>query len=101
MAAGCLVSFNCKAYHFEHNFGHGQQYLALVLLLLNLLAFLVHTALDLCDTLYQAVRANLATRLTFFNDLRALTRYFDFASWRALLTFMKTQLELAADASAP
>ena len=39
-------------YHLEHNFGHGKQCLAMILVLLNLLAFLVHTILDLCDPIY-------------------------------------------------
>jgi hypothetical protein len=81
-------------YHLEHNFGHGQQYLALVLVLLNLLAFLYHTVLDLCDELYRRVRTELGRRQTFFTDLQALTRYLYFASWQALITFMATQLEL-------
>jgi hypothetical protein len=86
-------------YHLEHNFGHGQHYLAMILVLLNLLAFLVHTALDLCDALYRRVRTELATRMTFFNDIRTLTRYCSFESWSALLTFMATQLELDIDSS--
>lgn len=84
-------------YHLEHNFGHGHQYLAMILVLLNLLAFLFHTALDLCDELYRDVRNALATRMTFFGDIRTLTRYMHFANWRALLVFMATQLELSID----
>jgi hypothetical protein len=81
-------------YHLEHNFGHGQQYLALVLVMLNVFAFLYHTVLDLCDTLYRQVRAELVARQTFFNDLQALTRYLFFPSWQALLQFMAAGLEL-------
>lgn len=88
-------------YHLEHNFGHGQQYLALVLVLLNLLAFLFHTALDLCDEQYRRVRAELATRQTFFNDVQALTRYLFFDNWQVLINFMFTRLELDANAPSP
>jgi len=88
-------------YHLEHNFGHGKQYLAMVLVLLNLLAFLFHTVLDLCDEQYRRVRAELAVRRTFFNDLQALTRYLYFPSWPALITFMFTQLELDRSDSSP
>ena len=90
-----------RGYHLTHNFGHGAHYLAQVLLLLNLLAFLVHTALTFCDETYQAVRANLGARSTFFDDLRALLRYWDFDTWPALLTFMKTQLERAPNPAGP
>jgi hypothetical protein len=84
-----------RGYHFEHNYGHGQQYLSMVLLTLLLLAFLFHTALALSCPSYQAVRRELGPRRTFFNDLRALTRYLYFANWQQLLTFMYQQLELA------
>ena len=85
-----------KGYHLEHNFGHGQQHLAAVLLTLNLLAFLFHTVLGLLDVKYQLLRAALGARQTFFNDLRTLTRYFVFDSWDHLLTFMIQQLGLGS-----
>jgi hypothetical protein len=81
-------------YHLEHNFGHGQHYLSLVLAMLNIFAFLCHTVLDLCDTLYRQVRAELVARQTFFNDIQALTRYLFFPGWQALLQFMAAGLEL-------
>lgn len=86
-----------KGYHLEHNFGHGKQNLASVLLTLNLLAFLLHTVLHMVSYKYLLLRKELATRQTFFQDIRALTRYLSFDSWEALLDFMITQLELAPD----
>ena len=83
-----------KGYHLEHNFGHGMQHLAAVLVTLNLLAFLFHTAFALLDAKYHVLRAALGARQTFFNDIRTLTRYFVFDSWDHLLTFMLQQLEL-------
>lgn len=81
-------------YHLEHNYGHGKQYLAAILVMLNLLAFLLHTILDLTDRHYQLIRQELGTRKTFFQDIQALTRYLYFTSWDALLAFMFQQLEL-------
>jgi len=83
-----------RGYNFAHNYGHGQQHLSAVLLTLLLLAFLFHTVLHLSSATYQAVRQELATRRTFFNDLRALTRYVHFTSWQQLMRFMYQQLEL-------
>ena len=83
-----------KGYHLEHNFGHGKQHLAAVLVTLNLLAFLLHTLFALLDANYQLLRKALGARQTFFNDIRTLTRYFVFDSWDALLRFMIEQLEL-------
>ena len=40
-----------KGYHFEHNFVHGDQFLSSLLATLILLAYLLHTLLDLMDSL--------------------------------------------------
>ena len=84
-----------RGYNFEHNYGHGQQHLSTVLLSLLLLAFLFHTVLHLSCPKYQAIRQKLGPRRTFFNDLRALTRYLHFPGWEDLLIFMCRQLELS------
>lgn len=63
----------------------------------NLLAFLFHTVLDLMDDKYRLIRQTLPTRKTFFDDIRALTRYFCFDSWDALLRFMMTGLEIEVE----
>ena len=65
-----------------------------MMITLALLAFLCHTVLQLCDTQYQRLRAELGARRTFFDDIRTLTRYFFFPSWDRLLTFMIIQLEI-------
>jgi hypothetical protein len=83
-----------KGYHIEHNFGHGEQHLASLLLSLNLLAFLFHTVLDLVDEQYRAIRQALGTRRRFFQDIEALLRYFQFENWDEVLTFMFNGLEL-------
>lgn len=84
-----------QGYHLEHNYGHGQQHLSTVLIMLILLAFLCHTVLQLCNRSYQRLRAALGTRRTFFDDLRALTRYLFFEDWNHLVTFMITGLDMA------
>ncbi|MFO7141824.1 ISNCY family transposase, partial [Arthrospira sp. PCC 8006] len=73
---------------------HGQQHLSSLLATLNILSLLFHTLLELLDDKYQLLRAHLPTRQTFFDDLRALTRYLYFDSWEHLLTFMLEGLEL-------
>jgi hypothetical protein len=83
-----------KGYHLEHNFGHGQQHLANVLVILNFLAILMHTVQDLTEPVYQTLRQTLGSRKTFFNDLRALTRYWFFEDWDSLFRFMADDLEI-------
>lgn len=81
-------------YNLEHNFGHGDHYLSMILLCLNLLAFLTHTFMEISDSLYRTIRRELGSRKTFWDDVRALTRYHVFDSWSHLLSFMFTQLQL-------
>ena len=83
-----------KGYHLEHNFGHGKQYLSATMFSLNLLAFLFHTVLEWSDERYTLLRQVLARRQTFFEDMRALTRYMVFASWPHLMAFMIQGLKL-------
>jgi hypothetical protein len=83
-----------RGYHLEHNFGHGKQHLASLLLTMNLLAFALHTLLAVTDDSYQLVRTRVGARQKFFEHLRALTTYLHFETWRALLDFMMKGLEI-------
>jgi len=93
---GANNTLKTKGYHFEHNFGHGKQYLSSILATLNLLAFLLHTAQEMTSHKYRLLRASLPTRQTFFDDIRALTRYLCFPSFEALLDFMLKGLTIDA-----
>ena len=75
-----------RGYHLEHNFGHGKQNLTSTLLTMNLLAFLFHTVLHLRD--------RLRKRQTFFDDVKALVRYWYFDNWSHLLNFMIENLKI-------
>jgi len=86
-----------KGYHLEHNFGHGQHYLATVLLTLNLLAFLFHTVLHRVDSPYQRIHQQRGTRKVFFQDLLSLTKYLLFDSWQHLIAFMLSDLPPSPD----
>lgn len=83
-----------KGYHLEHNFGHGKEHLSSLLAAMNILAFLYHIFLSFTDEHYRLIRAALPSRKTFFDDLRALTRYWLFPNWEALMEFMMQGLEI-------
>src|SRR5580704_7877007 len=70
-----------NGYHLEHNFGHGKETLAAVLVTLNLLAFAFHTAARLAVLAWrQAVIARGAT-YRYFEHLRTVTAYVIFQDW--------------------
>ncbi len=71
-------------YHLEHNFGHGKDTLASVLVVLNLLAFALHGACELAETLWQRARRRL------FEHPRTVTEYQVFPDWNALLSLLAT-----------
>lgn len=74
-----------NGYNLEHNFGHGKETLASVLVTLNLLAFGFHTAARLAVLAWrQAVIARGPT-YRFFEHLRMVTVYVVFENWDHLL----------------
>jgi hypothetical protein len=83
-----------RGYHLEHNFGHGKKHLSSLLATMNLLAFGLHTLLELADASYRLIRATLGPRRRFFQHLEALTCYLQFESWERLMEFMMRGLEI-------
>jgi hypothetical protein len=77
-----------KGYCFEHNYGHGEQFLSSLLATLIMLAYLLHTLLDLMDEKFCLLRQKLPSRKRLFDDMKALTTYMCFDSWEHLLDFM-------------
>jgi hypothetical protein len=73
-----------QGYHFEHNYGHGEQHLAVVFAMLMMLAFLVDQAQQLCCPLFQAVWTKLGSKRMLWERLRALFYDYAFASMRQL-----------------
>jgi hypothetical protein len=77
-------------YEFEHNFGHGKRFLAMMLASLNLLAFAWHTMLELLEPPWIAAREAAAKRTSFFAHLLTLSAYAIFPSWSAFLQALAT-----------
>jgi hypothetical protein len=77
-------------YELEHNFGHGETFLAMTLAALNLLAFAWHSALDLVEPKWQTARQAAAKRSSFFAHLLTLTTYVVFPSWPIFLKVLAT-----------
>jgi hypothetical protein len=86
-------SFNVlknHGYELEHNFGHGETYLAMTLAALNMLAFAWHTALDLLEPPWRKAREAAEKRTSFFAYLATLTRFVVFPEWSSLLEALAT-----------
>ena len=65
-----------QGYHFEHNFGHGEQNLAVVFSMLMMLAFLVNQVEQLCCPLFGAVWEKLGSKRAVWDQVRSHFRHF-------------------------
>ena len=74
-----------NGYNLEHNFGHGKQNLAAILVVLNLLAFAIHTVCDIADPVWRHTREIYRVPRDFFRNLAALATFAIFPSWTAFL----------------
>jgi RNase P protein component len=61
-----------QGYHFEHNFGHGKQYLCSTLAGLMLLAFLIDQIQEHACRVFQLAREHCKSRLYLWERFRAL-----------------------------
>ena len=75
----------CGGYNLEHNFGHGKDTLASVLVVMNLLAFAYHTVASIGVLAWKAAVAAKGATYRFFEHLRTITTYVVFQDWAHLL----------------
>ena len=77
-----------QGYHFEHNFGHGQNNLSVVFAQLMMLAFAVDQAQQLACQFFQAAWAKVGSKRLLWERLRSLFYELPFDSmtaiWRAI-----------------
>jgi Transposase DDE domain len=74
-----------QGYHFEHNYGHGEQNLSVVFAMLMMLAFLVDQTQQLCCALLRAVWAKFGSKRLLWERMRALFYDYRLHSMRELL----------------
>jgi len=74
-----------QGYHLEHNFGHGEKNLSVVLALLMFLAFLVDQVQQLCCPVFQAAWHKLHTKRNLWDHIRTCFRLLLFPSMTELL----------------
>ena len=75
-----------QGYHLEHNYGHGEQHLSVVLALLMMLAFLVDQVQQACCPLFQAAWKKMKTKCHLWDEIRNHFRTLLFDSMTELLT---------------
>ena len=82
-----------QGYHLEHNYGHGEQHLSVVLMLLMMLAFLVDQTQQLCCPVFQAALEKLKSKRNLWDKMRSYFIAFLFDSMTELLTALVVGIE--------
>ncbi len=83
-----------QGYHLEHNYGHGDQNLSVVLALIAMLVFLVDQTQQLCCPLFQAAwQKRRKNKRSLWEEMRNLFRMFLFASMRELYEAIVSGIE--------
>jgi hypothetical protein len=75
-----------QGYHFEHNYGHGENHLSVVFALLMLLAFLVDQVLQCACQLFRAVWQKEGSKKRMWGHMRALFYSLEFDSMVSLFS---------------
>jgi Transposase DDE domain len=82
-----------QGYHLEHNYGHGEQNLSVVLALLMMLAFLVDQVQQLCCPLFQAAWHKMKTKRHLWEEIRNHFHMLVYDSMKELLTAVVRGIE--------
>jgi hypothetical protein len=77
-----------QGYCFEHNYGHGEKNLSVILAMLMMLAFLVDQVQQLCCPLFQATLKRMKSKRALWDNLRSHFRHFVFRSMQHLYQAM-------------
>jgi hypothetical protein len=75
-----------QGYQFEHNFGHGENNLSVVMAHLMLVAFLIDQVQQKCNPLFQAALAKKGARSAVWEGMRQLFASFEVSSMAEVYT---------------
>lgn len=82
-----------QGYRFDHNFGHGKQYLSSILASLLIFVYLIHSILEMTGQDPLSKLLELDTRLECFALMRSLVRACIFEDWNMLYFSMLQALQ--------
>jgi hypothetical protein len=77
-----------QGYHFDHNYGHGTEYLAVVFAFLMMLAFLIDQIQQRSNDLFQKALAKKERKCALWESMRYLFAGFEVASMREVYEAM-------------
>jgi hypothetical protein len=81
-------------YNFEHNYGHGKEYLASVFCLLMVLAFLIDQIQEIACSLFQAIRKAKWTYRDLWSSMRFFFEHIYMGSWEDFYLYISKKKPL-------
>jgi len=81
-----IIMLKNQGYHFEHNYGHGRQFLSTNLAMLMLTAFLADQVQQAASALFQEVLKKEGSRKRLWEHVRALFYTLPFASMEEIFS---------------
>ncbi len=82
-----------QGYNFEHNFGHGNQYLLTIFSNLMLLAFFIDQIQQRCCNDYQLALKQAKDKKRFWRNLRTFTIIHEAISWEIVYKFIAKRIK--------
>jgi hypothetical protein len=79
-------------YNFEHNYGHGKQYLSTVFCMLMMLAFLIDQLQEICCPLFSRCKKVLGTYRELWETMRALFHFMPLRNWERFYLLMLKEI---------
>jgi len=79
-------------YNFEHNYGHGKQYLSTIFCMLMMLAFLIDQIQELCCPLFSRCKNFLGTYRELWSTMRALFHFMPLRNWERFYLLMLKEI---------
>lgn len=80
--------------NFEHNYGHGERYLATALVMLMMLAFLIDQIQQLCCGSFRRLWKKLGAKAKLWGMVRSLFSVLEFDSMKALYRHLGSLYQL-------
>lgn len=77
-----------QGYEFEHNYGHGKQYLSSTLAVMMMLAFLVDQIQEHSCRVFQQARKSRGTRKTLWMQMRVMMTTFRLPDWQTYMALL-------------
>ena len=73
-----------QGYNFKHNYGHGNKFLANVLMMLMFLAFQIDQINELASHLFQTTLKVTGSRISLWDAIRSVFKFFHIGSWKQM-----------------